>query len=263
LKIVKSEKVPKEQLSIIQRAKRKVRRLVYGVDLKPVLSRLDTIERNLSSKNHFIAPHMVWEHEDFFVQAKLGVKVRGIPDIRCYFLQTCLRSIKDVPGDIAECGVREGKSSQFMLYALNADRKLYLFDSFEGLSDPVKGKDSLESAIDARTGRRIFARDVEVVKATFAPWSNVEIMQGWIPERFKEVEDKKFAFVHIDVDLYQPTMDSLEFFYPRLEKHGIIICDDYGSGAYPGARKALDEFFSQRPEKPIELPQGQAFIIKR
>ena len=44
---------------------------------------------------------------------------------------------------------------------------------------------------------------------------------------------------------------------------GFVICDDYGSGNYPGSRRAMDEFFADKPEKPVELPQGQAFIVKR
>jgi O-methyltransferase len=212
---------------------------------------------------HIIAPHMVWLHEPFFVSAKARVKQPGIPDIRCFFLQSCLRSIANVAGDVAECGVREGKSALFMLEALNAPRDFFLFDSFEGLSDPVAGKDTLQSAIDAASGKRIFAGDIDKVRQTFAVRPNVHVMAGWIPERFAEVAERQFALVHIDVDLYEPTLASISFFYPRLERHGILICDDYGSGAYPGARRAMDEFFAEKTEKPIELPQGQAFVIKR
>ncbi len=213
--------------------------------------------------SHVIAPHMVWLHEPFFVAAKARVKVSGIPDIRCFFLQSCLRSIANVEGDVAECGVREGKSSLFMLHAMNTHREFFLFDSFEGFSEPTTGKDSLHSAISGDTGERIFAGDVEKVRQTFAGRENVHIMQGWIPDRFNEVANRKFALVHVDVDLYEPTLASFEFFYERLTPNGMLICDDYGSGAYPGARSAMDEFFADKPEKPIELPQGQAFIVKR
>ena len=46
----------------------------------------------------------------------------------------------------------------------------------------------------------------------------IKTYKGWIPERFDEVKDRTFSFVHIDVELYQPTYDSLEFFFPRLKK---------------------------------------------
>lgn len=212
---------------------------------------------------HTIPAHMVWLHEPYFVAAKARVKVPGIPDIRCFFLQSCLRSIANVAGDIAECGVREGKSALFMLEALTVPRDIFLFDSFEGLSDPVAGKDTLASAIDPTTGLRIFAGDVDKVAARFHGRDNVRLLKGWIPDRFQDVEDRRFAFVHVDVDLFEPTLRSFDFFYPRLERHGVMVCDDYGSGAYPGARSAMDQFFADKPETPIELPQGQAFIVKR
>ena len=214
---------------------------------------------------HVIAPHFVWDKQPFFVEAhrKWG-EVPGIPDIRCFFLQSCLRSLENVPGDVAECGVRHGKSALHMLEAANRPRRFYLFDSFEGLSDPVPGKDTLETAFaDGGPHRRFYNDDVAGLYARFAPFDNVEILQGWIPERFAEVADRTFCLVHIDVDLHDPTRDSLAFFYPRLAQHGIIVCDDYGSGAYPGARLSFDDYFADRPETPIELPQAQAFIVKR
>ena len=85
---------------------------------------------------------------------------------------------------------------------------------------------------------------------------------GWIPERFADVADRSFAFVHVDVDLRQPTLDSLEFFYPRLSPGGILLCDDYGCTTCPGATAAIDAFLQDKPEKMIALDAGGGFIIK-
>jgi len=222
-------------------------------------------KRRKAEKPHTIAPHMVWKDQDFFISGSESARnIAGIPDIRCFFLQSCLRSIADVPGDVAECGTRNGKSALFMLEVLPSNRALFLFDSFEGLSDPTPGADSLASSIKPGTNERIFHNnEPNKVFELFEARSNVHIMKGWIPDRFDEVADRTFSMVHVDVDLYAPTRDSFEFFYDRLSPHGMMICDDYGSGSYPGARKAMDEFFQSRPETPVELPQGQAFIVKR
>jgi O-methyltransferase len=67
--------------------------------------------------------------------------------------------------------------------------------------------------------------------------------------------------VHIDVDIYEPTRDSMAFFYPRLNDGGIIICDDYGFKSYPGATKAVDEFLRDKPEKMVALNDGGGFMI--
>ena len=77
------------------------------------------------------------------------------------------------------------------------------------------------------------------------------------------VENNKFSLIHIDVDLYEPTLKSLEFFYPRLVEGGIIVCDDYNSKHFSGSKKAWDEFFSNKKLKVNFSPSlGSSFIIK-
>ena len=91
----------------------------------------------------------------------------------------------------------------------------------------------------------------------------VKTYKGWIPERFAEVKNLKFSFVHIDVDLYEPTTQTLEFFFPRLVNGGFIVCDDYNSLDFNGARKAWDNFFSKNKVSFNFAPTlGSSFIIK-
>ncbi|KAJ8134476.1 hypothetical protein OY671_012311, partial [Metschnikowia pulcherrima] len=89
-----------------------------------------------------------------------------------------------------------------------------------------------------------------------------ELHKGWIPERFDDVKEKHFAFVHIDVDSYQPTSDSMNFFYQRMNPGGIIVCDDYGFTTCPGATRAVNETLRDKPEKMIASPDGGGFLIK-
>jgi len=87
--------------------------------------------------------------------------------------------------------------------------------------------------------------------------------KGWIPSRFNEVKNQKFSFVHIDVDLYEPTLESLKFFFPRLVKGGVIICDDYNSKIFDGAKKAWDKYFKNKNlSNFIKNPIGGCFLIK-
>ena len=77
------------------------------------------------------------------------------------------------------------------------------------------------------------------------------------------IKNKKFQFVHIDVDVFEPTLESLEFFYPRLIKGGIIVCDDYNGAQFPGATKAWDEYFKNKNVFfNYSVPLGASFIIK-
>ncbi len=74
--------------------------------------------------------------------------------------------------------------------------------------------------------------------------------------------DARFAFVHVDVDLYQPTRDAIDFFYPRLLPGGILLFDDYGFMTCPGARRAVDEHRRSSSDAFIRLPTGQAFLTR-
>jgi len=64
----------------------------------------------------------------------------------------------------------------------------------------------------------------------------------------KIAADETFCFAHIDCDAYKPHLECLEYIYPNLTKGGCIVFDDYGSKAWPGAKKAVDEFFSDKVE---------------
>lgn len=98
--------------------------------------------------------------------------------------------------------------------------------------------------------------------ARFTAMPQIVFHKGWIPERFADVAQRKFCFVHVDVDLFQPTRDSLEFFYPRMVRGGIILCDDYGFTSCPGAQTAFDTYLADKPEKVVNLPTGQGFIVR-
>lgn len=177
---------------------------------------------------------------------------------RKFALINLLKLTHKLSGDIAECGAYEGATACMIadeLRRAGVSRKIHLFDSFEGLSEPGEKDGTFWS-----TGGLL--ADENKARQNLAGFSNAAFYRGWIPERFPEVDDRTFAMVHIDVDLYQPTLDSLAFFYPRMVKGGLIVCDDYGFTTCPGAREAMDSFFEQMPESVVHLPTGQGLVLK-
>jgi O-methyltransferase len=187
----------------------------------------------------------------------------GIPADRCYFLHAMGRIVatKRIPGDTAECGVRFGKSTFFLLKAIgDPARAHHIFDSFAGLSE-TGDEDQPVTGIKAWSQGDISVEE-QMARDNLARFPNCHFYKGWIPERFGEVADRTFALVHIDVDLFQPTLDALTFFYPRMARGGLLICDDYGFASCPGATKAFDEFFESRSECVIPIPSGQCLVQK-
>ena len=102
---------------------------------------------------------------------------------------------------------------------------------------------------------------IEHVRKALSDFAKISFHPGWIPDRFQDVDDWKFSFVHIDADWPEPTSESLAFFYPRIEAGGIIVCDDYGQSPSPGATHAVDHFLADKPEKMLMLPEGGGFLI--
>lgn len=205
-------------------------------------------------------PHKSYWHDAAFVldfRRLCGEDSRTME--RKYAVYQLIKALYWVPGDIAECGAYNGGTAYFMALAgrdVGNERPFHLFDSFAGLSSPLE--------LDGehwKVGELAASQDE--LQANLAGFSDVHIHPGWIPTQFHRIADRQFCFVHVDVDLHDPTRDSLNFFYPRLAPGGILLCDDYGSELCPGARKAMDDYFADKPERIIDLPTEQGLIIKR
>lgn len=204
----------------------------------------------------------LWMKDESFWQAYRRLEPRNRRSAeRKYAVRELVRSLGDLPGDTAECGVFTGATSYFILEQRPAGPH-HLFDSFSGLSPP-QAEDAVVAADISRWQAGDLTSPLEILRANLAPFPSALIYPGWIPSRFHEVAERSFCFVHIDVDLYQPTRDSLEFFYPRLVPGGMLVCDDYGYLNCPGAKQACDELAQRVRENWIALPTGQALMIKR
>ena len=206
---------------------------------------------------------LAWrEDEDFHAFYREAQAHCGLgPADRHYVLRELLVSVGEVPGDTAECGVFQGLGSAVIChYGAEAERAHHCFDSFEGLSEPTAEDRTDEGVRPWKAG--MMQAGLAKVQANLAQYPRVAYHAGWIPDCFAEAEGLRFAFVHIDVDLYAPTRDAVEFFYPRLSPGGILVCDDYGFLTCPGAQRALDEVLAGRPERLIRLPTGQAYFVK-
>ena len=216
--------------------------------------------RILAPNYRFKWPQMEWWDEPGFNHFLVKFnEIAGLNTDRRWMLYQLMRLAKNVPGDTAECGVYAGAGSYIMCKVNQEDsgtnRLHHIFDSFEGLSSP--------SELDGKHWREgDLSCSHNTVVDNLLEFPNVKIHKGWIPQGFAEVERDLFCFVHIDVDLYQPTRDSIEFFYPRVNAGGLILCDDYGFTSCPGATKAIDEFFQDKKEKMISLSEGGGFVIK-
>ena len=152
--------------------------------------------------------------------------------VRLATLELLCRRLADVPGAAAELGVYRGFFAR-CINQLLPERKLYLFDSFEGFSEEANASESFQAAHANTT--------IEKVLAILPYPEKVIVKPGFFPESLGGLEEQ-FCLVSLDVDFYQTTLDGLRYFWPRLEKGGYLLLHDWGSPKLPGVAKALQDF---------------------
>ncbi|WP_147019113.1 TylF/MycF/NovP-related O-methyltransferase [Methylorubrum extorquens] len=197
--------------------------------------------------------------------AVVGMNDRAMRRQRHYLIPQAIRQVRDVPGDIVEVGCYRGLSAYIACAVLEAEgisTDFHIFDSFEGLSKPGD-QDYSQFLSKNKTKENPFAFPEDQVRNNLSRFKFVHYHRGWIPDRFADVSEKTFRYVHVDVDLYQPTLDTLSFFWSRLSSRGVMLLDDNGTLYFPGARTAIEEFFAGRSDVVrFELPSGAGLAIK-
>jgi hypothetical protein len=177
---------------------------------------------------------------------------------------------RSLPGAFVECGVWRGGSVLAMimtLQELGAERDVYLYDTFEGMTEPTEhdvsshGPPALEDWNAARAAGEIPWGQVfgpnafdessvrQTVLSTGYPEHRTHLVRGSVEDTIPTQLPGSIALLRLDTDWYESTRHELEHLWELVAPGGIIIIDDYGDWA--GARKAVDEFFSGRPDRPL------------
>ena len=178
----------------------------------------------------------------------------------------------DVPGARAECGAYRGATALLLCHAWRSRRadydgeSFYLIDSYSGTPEstehdfiPVRdesGSTRMESFFPPHKS------DVtaEMVRNHLRDFPRARIEQGWIPQVLEALPDTAWAFVHVDVTLYKPTLAALEYFYPRLSPGGVLLCED--SVFCPGVQKAVDAYASAHDVPYVTLASRATVFTK-
>jgi len=190
--------------------------------------------------------------------------------LRFYELVKQLQRTLPLTGEVVECGCFRGLSSYLMCNYLRrhdsgfTGKGYHIFDSFQGLSVPTTEDEIPEDHANAKnlkdmTRTGAFAASFKHVKDNLKAFPDIEFHPGWIPLTFGGVPERTYKFAHIDVDLYDPTLNCLEYFYPRLVAGGALVSDDYG---WPGAQQAMEEFCAERKIAFDVTNYRQAVIVK-
>lgn len=219
------------------------------------IQRIDPLEESIPSG---------YNHSPFLPKV-----YKGALDRYLYF-KDMLEKVSPVDGDIVECGVSIGHGA--LLFTLLSDyigkpRSYFGFDSFEGFPDPVekdektpiKGKGFWANPPDTvlrtlRDGR--LSEDVIV--------NRIHLIKGWFDQTLPKYSGS-IALLHLDCDLYESYKFALETLYGRVPPGGVIMFDEFGDNRWPGATKAITEFFADKNEKIQSHPKcnWKFHVVKR
>jgi O-methyltransferase len=165
-----------------------------------------------------------------------------------------------IPGDIVECGVWRGGSMMAVALTLlelgDRSRSLYLYDTYEGMPPPTDRDrsadgETAQSQLDRTpVGTEVWARgELDEVRAnllsTGYPADKIHFIKGKVEDTIPGTIPGHLALLRLDTDWYESTRHELTHLFPRLDRRGLLIIDDYGH--WQGARKAVDEYFQGQP----------------
>ena len=101
----------------------------------------------------------------------------------------------------------------------------------------------------------------EFCRRRFAPYPNIHVVQGRVPEVLRERAPEQVAFLHLDMNSASAELAALEFFWGRMAPGALILLDDYGWRGYRAQKLAEDPFFAARGRTVLELPTGQGVVL--
>lgn len=198
-----------------------------------------------------------------------GVSASGVDGLlwRHWVVSYCVRHAVEFTNkdlDMVECGTCDGLTAFFILRelrGLNSKARMHLYDAWA----PMRSEFLLES--EQQSVGRYSNISIQRVRNNLSEFNNVIYHPGYIPESLyaDPPSPDKISFLHIDLNSANPTIATLEYFFPRLMQEregGVILFDDYGDINYSPTKKAVDRFFAGKPGILMPLPTGQAIYYK-
>ena len=187
-----------------------------------------------------------------------GIGMRN--DRRVIDLRKLAYELRDISGAVAESGVYRGHFAGY-INEVFSERKMYLFDTFEGFDIRDKNEELSESSKRfLESWSDFFHRGNEWIALARCTYKeNVIIRKGFVPETFSGLENERFVYVNLDMDLYKPTLAALRFFVPRLVSEGVIWVHDYFNAELSGIKQAIEEF--NKEYSFFRIPTGDVLTV--
>jgi len=199
------------------------------------------------------------EFKDIFFKTK-PYTMTSLSRLYSFYKATQYVIDNNIPGDIVECGVWKGGSMMASALTLmnknNAQKQLYLYDTYEGMSAPtekdkplISKRDTLDKWKEMQSegfNEWCYSPLEEVQKNLYStnyPKEKITFIKGKVEETIPNIIPEKISILRLDTDWYESTYHELMHLFPRLSKGGVLIIDDYGH--WKGSREAVDKYLKE------------------
>ena len=179
--------------------------------------------------------------------------------IVCFFADM----VKDLPGDFVECGVNTGAYSRAVIEYINfkqLGKTFYLLDTYQGLVASQITEKEYKAGIGSYLQN--YTNVYDQVVETFKPFP-VKVIKGAVPGTLTQCDTQQVCYLSIDMNVVEPEIAAINFFWDKVVTGGIIILDDYGFPKHVEQKHAFDQFAKEKKVSILCLPTGQGIIFKR
>lgn len=176
--------------------------------------------------------HLPWTQQMDQIQSALSNDIM-FPDVyKALTKAVAYCFVGSVAGDLAEFGTCSGYSASLIAHVLDyytqhlaehedrhgsGSRQLHLFDSFQGFPKATEQADLdaphvASGAWGEGTAKGLSEAQLRQLCQHFLPEQRIQTYAGWYKDTLSDIApDTRFAFVHMDCDLYESTYQVLDY----------------------------------------------------
>ncbi len=178
----------------------------------------------------------------------------------CLTIKMALSKIKR---NISRCevGVADGITTWFALRVLEKEKNNYenfwLYDSWEEMKKKYLNVNEYNKI------GKFNSNDISTTKSNLNSFRNLKYVKGFVSDTFQKKENSPDIcdWLHIDLNSSDATIETLNFFEPKMSNSSLILFDDFGWPSYETTRIEVEKWCLGKRGILWPLPTGQAIFF--